>query len=78
MVEPGYALSEEFPPEKLVSYKLTSWPSLRTDVRNEGSDWVDEEVVQDGLITTSRKPDDLPTFNREMLKSFTENSHRRE
>jgi protease I len=59
-------------------HKMTSWPSLRTDIRNAGGDWVDEEVVQDGLITTSRKPDDLPAFNREMLKSFTENSQRRE
>jgi len=57
---------------------LTSWTSLRTDIRNAGGDWVDEEVVQDGLITTSRKPDDLPVFNREMLKSFAENSQRRE
>jgi deglycase len=59
-------------------HKMTSWPSLRTDIRNAGGDWVDEEVVQDGLITTSRKPDDLPAFNREMLKSFAENSQRRE
>jgi len=59
-------------------HRLTSWPSLRTDIRNAGGDWVDEEVVQDGLITTSRKPDDLPAFNREMLKSFAENSQRRE
>ena len=57
---------------------MTSWPSLRTDIRNAGGDWVDEEVVQDWLITTSRTPDDLPAFNREMLKSFAEDSHRRE
>ena len=60
------------------SHKMTSWPSLRTDIRNAGGNWVDEEVVQDGLITTSRKPDDLPAFNREMLKSFAENSQLRE
>jgi protease I len=49
---------------------LTSWPSLKTDIRNAGGNWVDREVVQDGQITTSRKPDDLPAFIREMLKSF--------
>jgi protease I len=49
---------------------LTSWPSLKTDIRNAGGKWVDKEVVQDGQITTSRKPDDIPAFNREMLKSF--------
>lgn len=51
-------------------HTLTSWPSLKTDIRNAGGKWVDKEVVQDGLITTSRKPDDIPAFNREMLKSF--------
>ena len=49
---------------------LTSWPSLKTDIRNAGGKWVDKEVVQDGPLTTSRKPDDLPAFNREILKSF--------
>ncbi len=48
----------------------TSWPSLKTDIRNAGGKWVDKEVVQDGPLTTSRKPDDLPAFNREILKSF--------
>jgi protease I len=42
--------------------KLTSWPSLKTDIRNAGGNWVDEEVVVDGNITSSRKPDDLPAF----------------
>jgi protease I len=51
-------------------HTLTSWPSLKTDIRNAGGKWVDKEVVQDGQLTTSRKPDDLPAFNREMLKSF--------
>lgn len=49
---------------------LTSWPSLKTDIRNAGGNWVDREVVVDGNIVTSRKPDDLPAFNREMLKLF--------
>jgi protease I len=46
---------------------LTSWPSLQTDVRNAGGTWVDEEVVVDGNLVTSRKPDDIPAFNREFL-----------
>ncbi|HET6698011.1 MAG TPA: type 1 glutamine amidotransferase domain-containing protein, partial [Nocardioidaceae bacterium] len=47
--------------------RLTSWPSLQTDLRNAGAEWVDEEVVVDGNLTTSRKPDDLPAFNEKML-----------
>jgi protease I len=43
---------------------------LKTDICNAGGKWVDREVVQDGLLTTSRKPNDLPAFIREMLKSF--------
>jgi protease I len=50
--------------------KMTSWPSLKTDVTNAGGEWVDQEVVVDGNLVTSRKPDDLPAFNREMLKLF--------
>lgn len=46
--------------------ELTSWPSLRTDVRNAGGTWVDREVVVDGNLVTSRNPDDLPAFNREL------------
>ena len=53
---------------------LTSWPSLRTDLRNAGAEWVDEEVVLSPeagyLLVTSRKPDDLPGFCREMVKAF--------
>jgi protease I len=47
--------------------RLTSWPSLRTDLRNAGADWVDEQVVLDGNLVTSRKPDDIPSFNREVI-----------
>lgn len=50
--------------------KLTSWPSLRTDLRNAGAHWVDQQVVRDGNIVTSRKPDDIPAFNREMIANF--------
>jgi protease I len=49
-------------------HRMTSWPSLATDLRNAGAEWVDEEVVVDGQLVTSRKPDDLPAFNRELLK----------
>ena len=46
---------------------LTSWPSLKTDLKNAGAQWVDKEVVVDGTLVTSRKPDDLEAFNRESL-----------
>jgi protease I len=49
---------------------LTSWPSLKTDLRNAGATWIDREVVQDGNLTTSRKPDDLSAFIDTMLHSF--------
>ncbi len=47
--------------------KITSWPSLKTDLKNAGAEWVDQAVVVDGNLVTSRKPDDLPAFNREFL-----------
>ncbi len=49
-------------------HRMTSWPSLQTDLRNAGADWVDEIVVVDGKLITSRKPDDLPQFNRALLE----------
>ena len=51
--------------------RVTSWPTLETDIRNAGGEWVDAEVVVDGNIVTSRKPDDIPAFNREMLRIFS-------
>jgi protease I len=51
-------------------HRLTSWPSLKTDLENAGAHWVDEEVVVDGTLLTSRKPDDLPAFNREVVRLF--------
>ncbi len=51
--------------------KMTSWPTLRTDLENAGADWVDREVVVDGQLVTSRKPGDLPAFNRAMIDLFT-------
>jgi protease I len=47
--------------------RLTSWPSLQTDIRNAGGEWVDEEVVEDGNLITSRNPDDLPAFTKALL-----------
>jgi protease I len=49
---------------------MTSWPSLKTDLRNAGANWVDREVVRDGTLVTSRKPDDLPAFCREIIDLF--------
>jgi protease I len=51
---------------------LTSWPSLRTDLLNAEAHWVDKEVVVDGNLTTSRKPDDLPAFNRQIIEAFSQ------
>ena len=55
-------------------HTLTSWPSLQTDLKNAGANWVDTQVVRDGPLVTSRKPDDIPAFNREMIQMFAENS----
>src|SRR5215213_7765786 len=49
---------------------LTSWPTVKTDIRNAGGNWVDEEVVQDGNLTSSRKPDDLQAFCRTLVQEF--------
>jgi protease I len=58
--------------------KVTSWPSLQTDIRNAGGDWVDEEVVVDEGLVTSRKPDDLPAFNEKIVEEFCEGRHERQ
>ena len=49
--------------------QVTSWPSLQTDLRNAGAEWVDKEVVVDGNLITSRNPDDLPAFNSQLLEA---------
>ena len=49
---------------------MTSWPSLKTDLKNAGAEWTDQESVVDGNLVTSRKPDDIPAFNRETIKLF--------
>jgi protease I len=54
---------------------VTSWPTLQTDLRNAGATWVDEEVVVDAGLTTSRKPDDIPAFNEKMIEEFAEGKH---
>jgi protease I len=54
---------------------LTSWPSLQTDIRNAGGKWVDEQVVVDEGLVTSRKPDDLPAFNAKIVEEFAEGRH---
>ena len=55
--------------------KLTSWPTLRTDIRNAGGNWVDQEVVVDNGLVTSRKPDDLPAFCSKLVEEFAEGAH---
>jgi len=57
---------------------LTSWPSLETDIRNAGGNWVDREVVVDRGLVTSRKPDDIRAFNERMIEEFAEGAHVRD
>jgi protease I len=52
--------------------RLTSWPSLREDLRNAGAEWTDEQVVVDGKLVTSRKPDDIPAFDQALLQKLTQ------
>ena len=68
-------------PQVLISADLvrgrtvTSWPAIKVDVRNAGAHWVDEEVVVDNGLVTSRKPDDIPAFNEKMIEEFCEGRH---
>ena len=55
--------------------RMTSWPSLATDLRNSGAHWVDEECVVDNGLVTARKPDDIPAFNKKMIEEFAEGPH---
>ncbi len=54
---------------------ITSWPSLKTDLKNAGANWVDREVVVDMGLVTSRKPSDIPAFNRKIVEEFAEDRH---
>ncbi|HEY4281640.1 MAG TPA: type 1 glutamine amidotransferase domain-containing protein [Chthoniobacterales bacterium] len=54
---------------------LTSWPAIKTDIKNAGGNWLDLEVVVDNGLVTSRKPDDIPAFNRKMIEEFCEGRH---
>lgn len=57
--------------------KVTSWPAIKTDIQNAGGIWVDEEVVVDNGLVTSRKPDDIPAFNRKIIEEIREGIHPR-
>lgn len=56
--------------DRVQGRRVASWPSLQTDIRNAGGEWVDEEVVVDGNLITSRRPDDLPAFSRTLLEKL--------
>ena len=57
--------------------RIASWPSVKTDLKNAGAEWVDEEMVRDGNLVSSRKPDDIPAFNRGMIELFQEKAGNR-
>jgi protease I len=61
--------------EAVEGKRMTSWPSLEVDLENAGADWVDQEVVVDNGLVTSRKPDDLPAFCAKMIEEFAEGRH---
>jgi protease I len=58
--------------------KITSWPSLRTDLRNAGANWVDRDVVVDHGLVSSRKPSDIPAFNKKMIEEFANGKQRKQ
>ena len=58
--------------------RMTSWPSLRTDLKNAGASWVDEMVVVDSGLVTSRKPEDIPAFSEKAIEEFAEGRHRQQ
>jgi protease I len=55
--------------------KMTSWPSVKTDLRNAGANWVDEQVVVDGNLITSRKPEDIPAFSLKIIDEIADGKH---
>ena len=64
--------------EVIKGRNITSWPSLKTDLTNAGARWVDREVVVDNGLITSRKPQDIPAFNKKMIEEFAEGRHSRQ
>jgi protease I len=56
--------------------RIASWPSIKTDIRNAGAEWVDAEAVTDGNLVSARKPDDIPAFNRAMIQLFSQRGER--
>jgi protease I len=58
--------------------QVASWPSLKTDLKNAGAEWMDREVVVENGLVTSRKPDDIPAFNEKMIEEFAEGRHERQ
>jgi protease I len=64
--------------EVIKGRRITSWPSLKTDLMNAGADWVDREVVVDHGLVTSRKPADIPAFNQKMIEEFAEKRYARQ
>jgi protease I len=54
---------------------MTSWPSVKTDLKNAGAEWVDKEVVRDGNIITSRKPEDIPAFSNKLIEALASTNH---
>lgn len=64
--------------EVIKGRRITSWPSLKTDLMNAGADWVDREVVVDHGLVTSRKPADIPAFNQKMIEEFAEKRYTRQ
>lgn len=56
--------------------RIASWPSLKTDIRNAGAEWVDSETLTDGNLVSARKPDDIPAFNRAMIQLFSQGAQR--
>jgi protease I len=58
--------------------KITSWPSLQTDLKNAGAQWIDQEVVVDSGLITSRNPQDIPAFNQQMIKAFAQSEGKKQ
>ena len=56
-------------------WKMTSWPAIQVDMRNAGAQWMDQEVVVDNGLVSSRSPDDIPAFNKKMIEEFAEGRH---